>query len=713
MLNFIFCIHNHQPVGNFDHVLEDAYVKAYEPFLKAVSGYPNVKIVLHTSGFLLDWLAKNHSSYVDLLKVMVERGQLEVMGGGYYEPVLAVIPSADRIGQITMLADRIEELFGVRPRGLWLAERVWDPSLPYDLNKAGIEYVVLDDYHFIKSGLKENELNGYYITEDRGALVRVFPGSERLRYLMPFEGTERLGEYLRETDKHSTSGELIVFADDGEKFGVWPGTDKWVYEDGWFDGFLKLVSEASEWLRPTTFSEYIDCHDPKGTVYLPTTSYMEMGEWSLPPDAALEYKRIREELKHWDEGEKIARFFQGGTWRNFLAKYPESNWMHKRMLSISRALEDSSLKAEALVKACRELYMSECNDAYWHGVFGGLYLPHLREASYKHILNAEQQLTLNPKAPDTALVRLTDINADTFDEVELRSQQLTLFVSPRAGGSIVELDAARECVNLTNTLSRWNEGYHMRLRDAVKEDSEDSNDDASRSIHERVVVKEEGLEDYLIFDDIKRTSLRERFFAKEETLGSFSSTDFTELGDFMNSPFLAEPSRVGVTLKREGVVRGHELQRSSISITKELALKGADSIQINYLICAKEAVSVRMGVEFNLLLPCCNGPACYMSSSLDPDEKHGLGEALELRDIDSVTFNDTHTRVGLEFKSSKRLTLWSHPIETVSLSEAGFERNYQGSCLLFILPLNLDDGGKLRFSLTINLLSGVWYEGRK
>ncbi|MEE8575282.1 MAG: 4-alpha-glucanotransferase, partial [Thermodesulfobacteriota bacterium] len=97
MLKFIFCIHNHQPVGNFDFVLEDAFVKAYMPFLELLEKHPALKVSYHTTGFLLDWLAENHPEYIELLKRLVARGQVEIMGGGYYEPILSVIPEADRV----------------------------------------------------------------------------------------------------------------------------------------------------------------------------------------------------------------------------------------------------------------------------------------------------------------------------------------------------------------------------------------------------------------------------------------------------------------------------------------------------------------------------------------------------------------------------------------------------------------------------------------
>ncbi|MBI5453366.1 MAG: DUF1925 domain-containing protein, partial [Deltaproteobacteria bacterium] len=375
MTYFLFCIHNHQPVGNFDYVLEEAYEKSYWPFLQLISKYPSVKMSLHNSGYLIDWLIEKHPEYIELLKMMVGRGQVEIMGGGYYEPVLSVIPEEDRIGQIRMMSDKIEEVFGTRPRGIWLAERVWEPTLPTFIKKAGLEYLVVDDYHFIKAGLDKEDLGGYYITEDQGNVIKVFPGSEALRYLIPFRPNDAVVEHLKGLKGFLKKGNAAIYGDDGEKFGVWPGTHKWVFDDGWLESFLRSLEEKIDSVTIATFAEYIDREEPVGQVYLPTTSYMEMGEWSLPPDASKAYMKLVEDVRGWGEGERVRRFLQGGIWRNFFSKYPESNWMHKRMLLASRAVGNApNLSHEEKAIAETHLYKGQCNDPYWHGVFGGLYL---------------------------------------------------------------------------------------------------------------------------------------------------------------------------------------------------------------------------------------------------------------------------------------------------------------------------------------------------
>jgi alpha-amylase/alpha-mannosidase (GH57 family) len=97
---FLFCVHNHQPVGNFTHVLESAYQKAYRPFIEVLKKYPFLKVSIHYTGILWDFFMDHHPEFLETLRNLVKNGQLEMMTGGYYEPILAVIPDEDKVGQM-------------------------------------------------------------------------------------------------------------------------------------------------------------------------------------------------------------------------------------------------------------------------------------------------------------------------------------------------------------------------------------------------------------------------------------------------------------------------------------------------------------------------------------------------------------------------------------------------------------------------------------
>ncbi|MBI1911858.1 MAG: DUF1926 domain-containing protein [Deltaproteobacteria bacterium] len=704
MTYFVFCIHNHQPIGNFENVIEESYQKSYWPFLEALSRHPTIKLSLHNTGFLLDWMVRNHPEYIELLQPMVSAGQVEIMGGGYYEPVLSVLSEKDRYRQITSFSDRIEALFRVRPRGIWLAERVWEPTLPTTIKKAGLEYLVVDDYHFIKSGLKRQDLGGYYITEDQGDVIKIFPGSEALRYLIPFKTLDHLEGHLKGLNHFLKKGNAAIYGDDGEKFGSWPETYKWVFEEGWLENFFRTLEHNSEWLKPASLGDYMDNEEPIGQIYLPTTSYMEMGEWSLPAEASRDYTQLIDEVKHWEQGDRIRRFLQGGIWRNFFAKYHEANWMHKRMLHISRLIQnqtDSGRNDDIINNAEHALHKAQCNDAYWHGVFGGLYLPHLRTEVYKNLLTAENLAISDWEFKDDEPLFLdTDMDADNHKEVIMRTRDLNLFFSPRNGGHLFELDFKPKAVNLSNTLTRWYEGYHYKLE---KRDTGESHIGA-KSIHDIIKVKEEGLERYLKYDKVRRASFVDHIIGQNETIDNFYSNTYEELGDFQLGKYDWSIRDKALSLSRMGRVSGEEF-----FVNKEIRAVGSNAFKVDYVVKGPHKEGRYFGVELNLILPCCDGPACFYRSipEMIDGSGIGLGSIGEMEDIKKLSLVDSHVGVVATIELDRGAKLWRFPVHTVSLSEGGFEKIYQGSCLTFLFPLEFDSEGSLKMSFKIRAESLV------
>ncbi|WKZ33889.1 MAG: DUF1926 domain-containing protein [Thermodesulfobacteriota bacterium] len=680
MTYFVFCIHNHQPVGNFDSVMEEAYRDSYWPFLEALSRHPAIKLSLHNTGFLLDWIAEKHPEYIELLRSMAATGQVEIMGGGYYEPVLSVIPEEDRVRQVTMLSERIEELFRVRPRGIWLAERVWEPTHPSIIKKAGLEYLVVDDYHFVKAGLEKDELGGYYTTEDQGDLIKIFPGNEALRYLIPFKPVEGFEEYmLGIRNGFFRRGNAAIYGDDGEKFGVWPGTRKWVFDDGWLERFFESIERNLDWIKPSTLGGYLDHEEPVGHTYLPNTSYMEMGEWALPAGASRDYMRLIEELGRLGEtGGRLRRFLQGGTWRNFLAKYPESNWMHKRMLMVSRELKKGASGNGGRDEAERHLYRAQCNDAYWHGVFGGLYLPHLRTAVYENLILAEGAAL--EKSGKGVEISASDLDADNHEEVVVRSSDLSVFLSPFNGGALFELDYRPKGVNIQNTLTRYQEGYHYKLEESGGGDE----NNGAKSIHEMVKVKEEGLLDYLKYDRNRRASFIDHFLDAGLTLDEFYSHTYRELGDFAWRKYEKGLFPDKVVMQRSADVLG-----SPYTVKKTLSIDGGNALIMAYEVSggADREKSGLFGVELNLILPGCDGPACWYESNADLGSGGiGLGSRGRAEGVEWLRLVDSWKGIAASIGIDRPAALLRYPVHTVSLSEGGFEKIYQGSCLLFLFP---------------------------
>ncbi len=463
-VRFVFGVHMHQPVGNFDHVFEEHTRDVYLPFLQRLAERDFFPIAMHLSGPLMEWLDRAHSSYLDMVGELASQGKIEMLLSGYYEPILAALPRDDRVEQIQWMQRAIEARFGVKASGLWLTERVWEPELPADLNDAGVRYVFVDDRHFLVTGFNRDQLHVPWRTESNGRAVDVLAIDERLRYLIPFRPTSEIEDYFRELNEAGQP--IAVFADDGEKFGGWPGTREWVYDKGWLKQFLdsieKLVASAEVML--STGSAALDATPSGGIAYLPTASYREMEGWSLPAAGALQLAELEKNLGTDNS------FIRGSHWKNFLAKYPESNRAHKKMLALSalcRRRGDPETARRAVGRA-------QCNDAYWHGVFGGLYLPHLREGIWKNLAIAEREL----RRGESLEIELLDFDFDGRDEIWIHSSKFSAIVKD---GTIVEYTIFDDELNYADVLTRRFEAYHQI--EASQGASHDDSGDGVPSIH--------------------------------------------------------------------------------------------------------------------------------------------------------------------------------------------------------------------------------------
>ena len=387
MTDFILGFHCHQPLGNFDEVMLEAATKAYLPLLRALEAHPGVKVVLHFSGCLLEWADAKAPEVIDRTGTLVARGQAELLGGGFHEPLLPIIPETDAIAQIEALRRWILGRFGVKPRGIWLAERVWEPSIAATLSRAGVEYLPVDDTHLLGAGLNATDLAGPWRTGEEGASVVLYPIREALRYLIPFEPVAASVDWLRRLGE-TRADALAVMADDGEKFGVWPGTRKRCYDERWLERLEEALA-ANPWIAVRTPAEAVATHAPLGLAYLPSASYHEMQEWALPPAGQARYHAAAKALEP-SAGAAAHDLLRGGHWRNFQIRYPEANRLHKRMLRASLALRARGESGGGEWGEARtHLWRAQCNCPYWHGVFGGLYLPHLRGAVYGELIAAE------------------------------------------------------------------------------------------------------------------------------------------------------------------------------------------------------------------------------------------------------------------------------------------------------------------------------------
>ncbi|MFI5258203.1 MAG: alpha-amylase/4-alpha-glucanotransferase domain-containing protein [Candidatus Limnocylindrales bacterium] len=741
-------IHNHQPVGNFGWVVEDVYEHAYSPLLHALERHPAIHLGLHYTGPLLQWMAANRPESIDQIRGLVARGQVEIVGGAYYEPILVTLPDRDRHGQLVRMRDELETLFGRRPSGAWLAERVWEPSLAYDLAEAGYGWTVLDDNHLRAASISEDAMWTAFTTDDRGKRLTVFGTEQGLRYRIPFKPVEDLISYLHVRAR--PDGRFVgMMGDDGEKFGSWPGTFEYCWSrERWVDRCFEAIAASGEWLATVTPSEWLAVQPPTARVYFPTASYVEMTEWVLPPAETPVFVELLEDARARDL--PAARFLRGGFWRNYMARYREVNDLHKQMLRASDAVEAmpgaagsgtgagggpagaSALKARAL----DHLYQGQSNDCYWHGLFGGIYIVHMRMATLAHLIAAEDLADIAAEASggEPYGARLADTDMDAIDEAIVNSAGQTIVVDLAEGAGISSWDLRASRVALASALRRRPEAYHEKLIARERAEKPDSTAvgagggagsetdaaaggragaaaaDAPRTIHDVVATKEPGLAALLHYDRHERRSGLVHLLPTggATDLAAFVGASYEELGDFTEAafePVVVAPDRL--VARRLGSVRvdgvGRPLivektfrfggDRSNPTLALELSVENPDDL----------AVAFELAVEWNVdLLGGGHNPAAYYEAAGGGRTPHDA--AGDLRDAAGIAFGNDYEGVRIEAVVEPAARLTWYPIETVSNSEGGFERAYQGSSLLFRWPASVAPGERgtfaVRFAVT-------------
>lgn len=705
-------IHSHQPVGNFDHVIEEAYQKSYAPFLTVLARHPAVRLSLHYSGILWQWIERHHPEFMRTVRELTDRGQVEHVGGGYYEPILASIPNEWKVKQVRRQSAFLQERFGASPRGAWVTERVWEQALIAPLAEAGIEYTVLDDTHFLAAGAEAEDLHEAYLTEESGAPLKLVPSLQQLRYTIPFREPQETFDILADS-RHR--GGMFAVGDDCEKFGVWPGTHEHCYTNRWLERFFEALEAAADWLEITTLSDYLSGHPPRRTIYLPTASYAEMMTWALPVKAAEEFEACIHAASRLSDGKRFQRFLRGGTWLNFLSKYPESNQTQKLMLHLARrwqekrgSVAENTPEDDWLAEAETHLLAAQCNDSYWHGVFGGLYAPHLRSAVQKELIQAERLLDRLDSGRTAARIECKDFDCDGANELLASCPGAAAIVRPADGGTISSLRAVAAGVELINSITRRPEAYHRHI---IEEDSARSpGEGAPASIHDKMPSKEANLGTHLRYDHYLRRAMRTYIFPHGKSWRDFESLCLGEVRGISQDPWTVESASGGsasiIVMRRAAELTG-EWPSIALNATKSLTLSasvthaGAWTLKCDLSLDSPAGAAFRgcAGVEIvlNMLAPA--SPDRYFSS---PAGRHPLEFGGEIAGPD-LGVVDEWQRLAISLNAPGARCWWTAPIETISQSEAGFERVYQGSSIMAVWDADLDPGSPRNFAVQMNV----------
>lgn len=640
-INFIFIIHFHQPVGQLEWVLERIYNNSYKLLLEVFKMFTDMKVAVHISGPLLLEMNERYPEWIDGIARLVDHGTIELLAGSIGEAILPLLPPEDRYYQVREYIKVFNRVFGFKPRGLWLPERVWEPSLPEPLAKNGIEYVVLDDSTLYKSGRGGEDSLYAWITEDGGYPLKLLFIDTQLRYILPWRSHEEVFSYML-SRADGRGDRYLLWGSDAEKFGEWHDP-KWARE--WLIGFFSKLRERRHEIELVHPSTYLEKYGVKGLIYLSTGSYDKMLEWS------------------------------GGFFRNFLVKYRESNNLHKKMLRVRWKLKQANVASE---DAWRSYHLGQCNDAYWHGLFGGIYLTSLRQALYENFIKAEvyAEEAMDYFGNTKIIITRTDFDYDGEQEVLVETPIINAYFKPSDGGTLFELDYKEHGFehNLLNTMTRYQEPY--------------LNGTGFRA------------------DWYRRVSFREHLWAPYASIDDWVyNTPFIDKSDLALARYKLLLEENTLILRTIGHYYPEGASPVELFVEKRIVFNPLEpSITAMYRIVnqGRNGIEAKLGIEFTLSpkLPRLKKDAGFVGYTVnnvdEPITNRWAGETNSV-----ILRSPIMPDVVLE--TSSKTEYWVSPINMPSRTEKGIMENFEGLGIMPIYRISLAPGDEFRQTIKLSV----------
>ncbi len=639
----IFGTYNTVTPGSAYEQLEKMYQTSYKPFLKLLYEYPKVKASIHYSGILFNWLEEHHSELFIIINEMIKRRQIELLGGGFYDPVLSVIPGKDRLNQIEMLTTYIRKKFGRRPRGFWLTEQVWEPHICSSIKSSGMNYVFLDEYQFNHAGLYGKDVYRPCYTEDQGKILSVLPVHTSLVLSSRKQRVENFIDTIR----------ILKIPEDGIISLLFDGS--LINSDqniSWFKQlFDHLTVDKSKLFTFERSGDYVKSLGTLNKVYFPVSSGSNIEFW------AMSTSKQREWIKHNKKFTAKNGLFCSptGYFRQFFSKYRESNLLYARMLYthdlVSQIRNDKSRKKSA----SEEILKSQNNYPYWHGVNPGIYDRAARQYAYRCLINAEKNI--REKGVFTTHLQALDFDMDGGDEYIYHGQYINAYIH-QEGARIFELDYMIASWNYTNTMKRYPESYHT--------------DDDIRFFNDKTV----------------QGAFIDHFIAESLSKDSFSRNDYKELGDFLSGNYTLHS--IDKEHKELILARNGKVNREDVTIEKKFKFR-KNLIEISYKITykGKGSFTTTMATEVDLSLS-------------SPEEKNMLVQTGQ-DTLSDLFITDLKNKVLITLQSSKPYKLWSFPVYTHTKSNNGTEKRYQYSSFVFRWDISLETDQVWENTCTIKL----------
>jgi hypothetical protein len=648
-MTFLWAVHFHQPVGNFPAVFSDYSRQVIAPFLDLLGEHPPVRVTLHFSGPLLDYFDQEVPAISVRIRELVGRGQVELLGGGYYEPVPTAIPREDVHGQMAKMRARLKDFGQETTDGFWLPESIWEPHLPEIMAGTGLTHTWLEDTLFHAAGYAGAKLGRPYRIEHLNNSLAALPYDHALSAQLLFQNVDETFLQFKRMAKWSEARGVIL-AQNGDQFLPEGSASAPLLPLVWLKQWIERLEKEKEWLETLTSGAYLRAQSRIPVAALPSGAEREVEMHALPTDAQLQFQQARRDLHQRHDSARFFHHLRGGAWGGFLTKYPEMDFRHKRMLRLRRRL-DSLPEGADREKARKLLWEAQCHTAYWHGERGGCYANYLRDAIDQRLIEVDRMIG-------------GPVLEEDGGDYWLRGPTFGLRVRPGYGGACANFDFYPACYNLVNTLTRRREAYHERL----------------------------GKHPLPPEDWHLRHLFQEHFVRPKTVPGEFLEGTYVEHGDFVDQPYEVREAQAGeggirLVLEREGGLYFEGKRRPLVCRkTYTLANDGRLTVDYNIRNTANLPVDVLFVVEANYSCLADEAPDRFIECE---GQRRPCGAAFETKPREALRMVDQTRDLDWRWEIRPAAQIWHHPVYTVGMDPHQARKDYQGSALLLVWPLHL------------------------
>ncbi len=443
--------HHHIPLGTTSDEFEKIYHEKLRPFLSALYKYPHIPVTLHYSGIVLNWLERAHFEFFMLLKDMIARDQVELLGGGFYEPMLPLLPPADKLGQVELLTTYLRKQFGRRPQGCRLPALAWEQSLVGTLNNCGMFYTFLEGAHFLRAGLSDAFP---CITEDQGKILTVFPVSNAVSDLFAHQRAGLVLDSLLAQNARRAHREVITVFLDHIFMGNSVADDRTKSMD---TEESERTIEKSEWFGAWESNDVYDETNVQRDLLITGYDFFfqdisrrcDKIDFILPSKL---YCGTRGALKkaYFPPSLNLPLSCGATTPRSFLINYPEANYLYSKMMFTNAVINQLHGDRSRKRTAREEIWKAQGYDAFCPSEGGGIFRHSVRKAAYRALLEAEK--ISREKDPFTPSLMVFDFDMDGSDEYLFQEEQINCYVKP-LGAGVFELDYLPKTWNYLDTFA--------------------------------------------------------------------------------------------------------------------------------------------------------------------------------------------------------------------------------------------------------------------